>query len=98
VGRARADPRGGHRARQRRPRPDRQASSLLGLAGEAEGRGRDADALAYFREARDFRNALLCELPRGDFAVTMVRQLLFDAYDVLLTERLAGRRTRSWPA
>jgi ring-1,2-phenylacetyl-CoA epoxidase subunit PaaC len=67
-----------------------QAQGLLGLAGEAEGRGRDADALAYFREAVEFRNALLCELPRGDFAVTMVRQFLFDAYDVLLTERLAG--------
>ncbi len=67
-----------------------QAQALLGLAGEAEGRGRDADALAYFREAVEFRNALLCELPRGDFAVTVVRQFLFDAYDVLLTERLAG--------
>lgn len=67
-----------------------QAASVLGLAGDVEGRGRDADALAYFREAVEFRNALLCELPRGDFAVTMVRQLLFDAYDVLLTERLAA--------
>jgi ring-1,2-phenylacetyl-CoA epoxidase subunit PaaC len=67
-----------------------QAQALLGLAGEAEGRGRDADALAYFRDAVEFRNALLCELPRGDFAVTMVRQFLFDAYDVLLTERLAA--------
>ena len=67
-----------------------QAQALLGLAGDAEGRGRDADALAYFREAVHFRNALLCELPRGDFAVTVVRQFLFDAYDVLLTERLAA--------
>jgi ring-1,2-phenylacetyl-CoA epoxidase subunit PaaC len=88
VGGARADPRGGHRARQRRARPVGQAAALLGLAGAAEGRGRDADALAYFREAVEFRNALLCELPRGDFAVTMVRQFLFDAYDVLLTEAL----------
>ncbi len=67
-----------------------QAQALLGLAGAAEGRGRDADALAYFRDAVEFRNALLCELPRGDFAFTMVRQFLFDAYDVLLTERLAA--------
>lgn len=67
-----------------------QAQALLTLAGEAEGHGRDADALAYFREARDFRNALLCELPRGDFGVTVVRQFLFDAYDVHLTEALAG--------
>jgi ring-1,2-phenylacetyl-CoA epoxidase subunit PaaC len=66
-----------------------QSAALLGLAGEAEGKGRDADALAYFREAVEFRNVLLCELPRGDFAVTTVRQFLFDAYDVLLTERLS---------
>jgi ring-1,2-phenylacetyl-CoA epoxidase subunit PaaC len=65
-----------------------QATSLLGLAGAAEGRGRDADALAYFREAVEFRNVQLAEMPRGDFAVTMVRQFLFDAYDVLLTEAL----------
>lgn len=67
-----------------------QGAALLGLAGAAEGRGRDADALAYFREGVDFRNALLCELPRGDFAHTMVRQLLFDAYDVLVTEALSA--------
>ena len=66
-----------------------QAASLLRLAGAAEGAGRDEDALAYFREARDFRNALLVEQPNGDFAVTLVRQLLFDAYDVHLTDALA---------
>ena len=66
-----------------------QATALLDLAGTAEGQGRDADALAYFREAVEFRNVLLVELPRGDFAVTMVRQLLFDAHDVLLTAALA---------
>jgi len=67
-----------------------QATSLLALAGAAEGKGRDADALAYFREAVEFRNAQLVEVPRGDFAMTMVRQFLFDAYDVLLTEALQG--------
>ena len=57
-----------------------QATLLLELAGTVEGRGRDADALAYLREAVDYRNALLLELPKGDFAVTIVRQLLFGAY------------------
>jgi phenylacetate-CoA oxygenase PaaH subunit len=69
-----------------------QGAALLGLAGAAEGAGRDADALAYLREAVDFRNALVCELPRGDFAHTMVRQFLFDAYDVLVTRRWPARR------
>lgn len=56
----------------------------LGLAGEVEGKGRDADALAYLRDAMKFRNFLLVELPRGDMAVTMMREFLFDAYHHLL--------------
>ncbi|MGZ8378462.1 MAG: 1,2-phenylacetyl-CoA epoxidase subunit PaaC, partial [Gemmatirosa sp.] len=39
-----------------------QATSLLALAGEQEGQGRDADALAFFREAVEFRNVQLVEL------------------------------------
>jgi ring-1,2-phenylacetyl-CoA epoxidase subunit PaaC len=66
-----------------------QAAALLGLAGEAEGKGRDADALAYFRDEYEFRNAQIVELPIGDFAFTIVRQYLFDAFDVLLLGRLA---------
>jgi ring-1,2-phenylacetyl-CoA epoxidase subunit PaaC len=65
-----------------------QATALLTLAGEVEGKGRDADALAYFRDAFQFRNAILVELPNGDFGRTLVRQFLFDAYDVLLLEGL----------
>ncbi|HYD52488.1 MAG TPA: 1,2-phenylacetyl-CoA epoxidase subunit PaaC [Gemmatimonadaceae bacterium] len=65
-----------------------QANLMLGLAGSVEGKGRDQDALAYFRDEREFRNVQLVELPRGDFGVTMVRQLLFDAYDVLFLEAL----------
>jgi ring-1,2-phenylacetyl-CoA epoxidase subunit PaaC len=53
-----------------------QATLLLKLAGETEGAGRDENALAFLRDATDFRNALIVELPRGDFAVTIVRQLL----------------------
>src|ERR1041384_4933727 len=44
-----------------------QANLLLALAGKLEGAGRDQDKLAYFREAVNYRNALLVELPRGDF-------------------------------
>ncbi len=54
-----------------------EATLFLRLAGETEGAGRDEDALAYLREAIDYRNVLLVELPRGDFAVTIVRHFLF---------------------
>lgn len=65
-----------------------QAAFLLALAGETEGRGRDGDALAYFRDAVDYRNALIVELPKGDFGFTMVRQFLFSAYAALQMEAL----------
>lgn len=67
-----------------------QAALLLSLAGEVEGKGRDQDTLAYFRDAFQFRNVHLVELPRGDFAFTIVRQFFFDAWDVLLLERLSS--------
>lgn len=65
-----------------------QANLLLQLAGEVEGAGRDQDALAYLREATDYRNALIVELPNGDFGVTIVRQFLYSAYATLLLEQL----------
>ncbi len=36
-----------------------QATLMLKLAGETEAKGRNEDALAYFREAVDFRNLQL---------------------------------------
>jgi ring-1,2-phenylacetyl-CoA epoxidase subunit PaaC len=60
-----------------------QANLLLERAGTAEGQGRNADALAYFREAVEFRNALIVELPRGDFAFTIARQFLVSVFEAL---------------
>ncbi len=65
-----------------------QAGSLLTLAAEAEGRGRDSDRLAFFRDEVHYRNCLLVEQSNGDFARTMLRQFLFDAFSVLLWEQL----------
>jgi ring-1,2-phenylacetyl-CoA epoxidase subunit PaaC len=60
-----------------------QANLVLQYAGRVEGAGRDEDALTYFREANEFRNALICELPKGDFAVTVVRQFFHGVFSVL---------------
>ncbi len=57
-----------------------QTQLWLGLAGEVEGEGRDADKLAFHRDVWDFRNVLLVEQPNGDFGQTMMRQFLFDAW------------------
>ena len=57
-----------------------QARALLTHAGELEGDGRDEDALAYFRDERDFLNVALVERPNGDFAVAMARMLLLSVH------------------
>jgi ring-1,2-phenylacetyl-CoA epoxidase subunit PaaC len=57
-----------------------QARSLYALAAEAEGAGRDEDQFAYLRDERAYRNLLLVEQPNGDFAVTIVRHLLFSLF------------------
>jgi ring-1,2-phenylacetyl-CoA epoxidase subunit PaaC len=67
-----------------------QATLLLEYAGEVEGKGRDADRLAFHRDAGDFRNCLLVEQPNGDFAATMARQLIFSHYQLLLLEQLTA--------
>lgn len=65
-----------------------QASLLLGYAGEVEGAGRDADRLAFHRDAEQFGNALLVEQPNGDFAQTIVRHFLFSSYAVAMFDEL----------
>jgi ring-1,2-phenylacetyl-CoA epoxidase subunit PaaC len=65
-----------------------QANLLLTLAGNAEGAGRDADALAYLRDGIDYRNAHLTELPKRDFAFTIARQFFFSVYAMLQAEML----------
>jgi ring-1,2-phenylacetyl-CoA epoxidase subunit PaaC len=67
-----------------------QAQFFLNLAGEAEGEGRDADALAYRRTEDAFCNCLLAEQPNGDFARTVARQFLFSAWQELLFQDLAA--------
>ena len=60
-----------------------QTRMWLGLAGEVEGKGRSADDLAFLRDVWDFRNLLLVERPNGDFGHTMMREFLFDAFNVV---------------
>ena len=67
-----------------------QTQLWLGMAGEVEGKGRDADKLAFHRDVWDFRNALLCEQPNGDFGQTMMRQFLFDTWHLITLKALAG--------
>ncbi len=69
-----------------------QARMLLSYAGEAEGAGRDEDALAYHRDVLDFRNVLLVEQPNGDFAHTIARHVFYAVCARAMYEALCQSR------
>jgi ring-1,2-phenylacetyl-CoA epoxidase subunit PaaC len=43
--------------------------------------GKDADALGLGRSPEEYRNAILCERPNGDWGYTIARQWLYDEAD-----------------
>lgn len=66
-----------------------QATLFLAYAGEIEGKGRDADKLAFHRDVTKYRNCLLVEQPNGDFGRTIARQFIFSTYQRALYQHLA---------
>lgn len=58
-----------------------RARMYYSYAAELAGNGKTEDDFAYTRDMREFRNLLIHELPRGDFAYTMVRQLFVDVFN-----------------
>jgi ring-1,2-phenylacetyl-CoA epoxidase subunit PaaC len=79
-----------------------QARLLLARAGSAGVLGRsrsratdsipDEDALAYFRDADEFRCSALVAAPGGDFGQTVVRLLVASAWRLALFARLRASR------
>ncbi len=69
-----------------------EARNLLSYAGQIEGKGRSEDDLAYLRNERQFTNALLLEQHNGDYAHTIARSFLFDAYHLPLMQALLNSR------
>jgi ring-1,2-phenylacetyl-CoA epoxidase subunit PaaC len=65
-----------------------QARMFYSRACELEGLGRNEDDIAFLRGERDFENLLLVEQPNGHFGATIVRQVLFDSFYLLLLEAL----------
>jgi ring-1,2-phenylacetyl-CoA epoxidase subunit PaaC len=67
-----------------------RARMFYGYAAELAADGRSEDDFAYLRGEREFRNYLLHELPRGDFAFSQMRQLVVDLYNTGFLSALAG--------
>jgi ring-1,2-phenylacetyl-CoA epoxidase subunit PaaC len=66
-----------------------RAKSLLEYAAKVEGKGRTEDDLAFFRNDREYFNALITEQPNGDYAKTIIRQAFVDCFDLLFYSELA---------
>jgi ring-1,2-phenylacetyl-CoA epoxidase subunit PaaC len=66
------------------------ARLLYGLAAGLLGEAWDEDRLALGREPHEYRNAVLCERPNGDWGYTLARQFLYDTADDLRTGALAS--------
>lgn len=64
------------------------AKSLYEYA-EQQDNSKTADGLAYFRNERQFMNLLITEQPNGDYAKTMVRQVMMDCFDLYFYQELA---------
>jgi ring-1,2-phenylacetyl-CoA epoxidase subunit PaaC len=58
-----------------------QARAMLSLVG-------DEDELAFRREEREFFNVTMAELPRGDFAFTVLRNFMLSAWALPMWRRL----------
>ncbi|MEI2609396.1 MAG: 1,2-phenylacetyl-CoA epoxidase subunit PaaC [Candidatus Promineifilaceae bacterium] len=54
--------------------------------------GEEPDKLVFFRNAAAYQNTPFVELPKGDWAFTMVRQYLFDAYEMVALPHLGQSR------
>jgi len=59
-----------------------QTQLWLNYAAQVENNNRSANDLAFLRDAYDFRNVLMLEVPNEDFGRTIMRQFLFDAFQV----------------
>jgi ring-1,2-phenylacetyl-CoA epoxidase subunit PaaC len=66
-----------------------QARMLLARAGLAEGKGRQEDQLAFFRDEHEFLNVRLVEALDADFAELAARLLIFSAWRLALFSQLA---------
>lgn len=66
-----------------------QARALLTRAGELDGQSYDEDQLAFLRDERGYLNLTMAELPRGDFAFSVLRNTMVSTWLKLWWEQLA---------
>ena len=58
------------------------------LINESENKNETEDTLAFLRNERDFKNLLICELPNGNWAQTILRQFFFSSFQQLMYQEM----------
>lgn len=69
-----------------------QATSLYKEICAQEKDGKTEDDWAFLRDASQYKNLLLSELPNGDYAYTIARQFLFSSWYYLYLEQLIASK------
>lgn len=75
-----------------------ESEALYQYAAKLEGRNRSEDDLAYRRDERHYYNALITELPKGDFGFTTVRLYLVSLFNYHLFTQLTGSKDETLAA
>lgn len=76
-----------------------RARMLYSYAAElSDDNDKTEDDFAYLRDEREFRNLLIHEMPRGNFAYTMVRQLFIDLFNIAFLEALTKSKDKTLAA
>ena len=65
-----------------------QSRNFYQYAAQLKDGGLTEDDLAYLRNADEFKNILLAELPNGDWAKTILKLFFFSAYQYYLYQKL----------
>ena len=73
---------------------DELGHAMLWYGQLAELTGDDPDRLVFFRQPAGFRNVQMVELPRGDWAFSILRQYLFDVYETEMLDELSSSSYR----
>ena len=75
-----------------------QSRNFYQYAASLIGGATTEDTLAYHRDAPDFRNLLMVEHEKGDWAFTILRQFFFSAYQYFLFEEMKNSRDKTLAA
>ncbi len=65
------------------------ANLFYQMAAELSDDTETADDLAFLRDAHQYRNPIITELPKGDFAFTMMKQYFMDVFNFFLYQGLS---------